>query len=439
MKKPLVAIVGRPNVGKSNLFNRLLQKRVAIVEDVPGVTRDRLYGQTNWCGREFILIDTGGIVESDPDAIQSQVLLQAKMAIGEAEVILFVVDGREGLQPGDEDIARLLRHTRKPILVAVNKIDNQKMESYVWEFHALGLSPIMPVSALHGHNTGDLLDDLVSLLPPSEDGKRDGGEDFVGVALVGKPNVGKSSLVNFLLGRERVIVSPEPGTTRDAIDTHLKRGGKDYLLIDTAGLRRPARVALPTERYSVFRALRAIDRSDVTLLLIDATSGITEQDKRIGGYIHEAGRGLILVINKWDRMTGEHPGQLEYEREVRHQLSFLSYAPLIFISALTGRGVSGLFPLIDSVARIQCLSIPTGELNRIITEAVNLRPPSTHKGKKGKIFYATQTTANPPVFLLFVNDPRLFHFSYLRYLENKLREGYDFTGTPLRLRLKKSI
>ncbi|NLP17631.1 MAG: ribosome biogenesis GTPase Der [Firmicutes bacterium] len=438
MEKPVVAIVGRPNVGKSNLFNRLLQKRIAIVEDVPGVTRDRLYGQANWCGREFILIDTGGIVKSDPDAIQSQVLLQAKIAIEEAEVILFVVDGREGLQPGDEDIAQLLRHTQKPVLVAVNKIDNLEMESHVWEFYTLGLFPIIPVSAIHGHNTGDLLDDLVSLLPPLGDGKVDGEEGFVGVAVVGKPNVGKSSLVNFLLGQERVIVSPDPGTTRDAIDTYLKRGETGYLLIDTAGLRRPARVALPTERYSVFRALRAVERSDITLLLIDATSGITEQDKRIGGYIHEAGRGLILVINKWDLMAQDHHTRLEYEKEVRHQLSFLSYAPLVFISAHTGRGVQGLFTLINSVARNQRLTIPTRDLNRLIIEAVDLRPPSTHKGRQAKIFYATQTSTNPPVFLLFVNDPKLIHFSYLRYLENRLRAGYDFSGTPLRLRLKKS-
>ncbi|NLJ33293.1 MAG: ribosome biogenesis GTPase Der, partial [Firmicutes bacterium] len=316
MQKPLIAIVGRPNVGKSNLFNRLVQRKIAIVEDVPGVTRDRLYGQVNWSGREFILIDTGGIVKNNTDVIQSQVLMQAKMAMEEAEVILFVVDGQEGLQPGDEDIAKLLRHTRKPILVAVNKIDNLAMESHVWEFHALGLSPIIAVSAIHGHNTGDLLDELVSLLPPLEDGGEDKG-DYTAVAVVGKPNVGKSSLVNLLLGQERVIVSAEPGTTRDAIDTYIQREGRGYQLIDTAGLRRPARVAQPTERYSVFRALRAIERSDVVLLLVDATSGVTEQDKRIGGYIHDAGPGLIIAINKWDLITKDQRTQLEYEEEVR--------------------------------------------------------------------------------------------------------------------------
>jgi len=436
MQKPLIAIVGRPNVGKSNLFNRLVQRKIAIVEDVPGVTRDRLYGQVNWSGREFILIDTGGIVKNNTDVIQSQVLMQAKMAMEEAEVILFVVDGQEGLQPGDEDIAKLLRHTRKPILVAVNKIDNLAMESHVWEFHALGLSPIIAVSAIHGHNTGDLLDELVSLLPPLEDGGEDKG-DYTAVAVVGKPNVGKSSLVNLLLGQERVIVSAEPGTTRDAIDTYIQREGRGYQLIDTAGLRRPARVAQPTERYSVFRALRAIERSDVVLLLVDATSGVTEQDKRIGGYIHDAGPGLIIAINKWDLITKDQRTQLEYEEEVRYQLSFLSYAPLLFISARTGRGVQRLFPLIDTVANNRKISIPTAHLNSILTEAVNLRPPSARRGRVGKIFYATQTSYSPPVFLLFVNDPHLFHFSYLRYLENKLREGYDFTGTPLRLRLRK--
>lgn len=436
MKKPLVAIVGRPNVGKSHLFNRFLQKRVAIVEDEPGVTRDRLYGQMEWRGRKFILVDTGGIEIKDPDTIQRQVRLQAELAIAEADVLLFVVDGKEGLQPGDLDIAELLRTTNKPVLVAVNKIDNREMEAQVWEFYRLGLPDIIPVSAVHGLNTGELLDAMVSHLPP-EAGEEEEGEDLVKVAVVGKPNAGKSSLINSLLGQERVIVSSEPGTTRDAIDTLLERGDRRYLLIDTAGLRRPARIAGPTEKYSVLRALRAIDRCDVALLVIDATQGVTEQDKRIGGYAHETGCGLMLVINKWDLIEKDDRTLFQYEKEVRQQLPFLSYAPIVFVSALTGQRVQRILPLVDLVAEQQRLVIPTAELNRLIEEAVALNPPAARKGKQGKIYYSSQVGVKPPLFLFFVNDPKLIHFSYLRYLENKLREGYSFTGTPLRLQLRR--
>jgi len=436
LKKPLVAIVGRPNVGKSHLFNRFLQKRVAIVEDEPGVTRDRLYGQMEWRGRKFILVDTGGIEIKDPDTIQQQVRLQAELAIAEADVLLFVVDGKEGLQPGDLDIAELLRTTNKPVLVAVNKIDNREMEAQVWEFYRLGLPDIIPVSAVHGLNTGELLDAMVSHLPP-EAGEEEEGEDLVKVAVVGKPNAGKSSLINSLLGQERVIVSSEPGTTRDAIDTLLERGDRRYLLIDTAGLRRPARIAGPTEKYSVLRALRAIDRCDVALLVIDATQGVTEQDKRIGGYAHETGCGLMLVINKWDLIEKDDRTLFQYEKEVRQQLPFLSYAPIVFVSALTGQRVQRILPLVDLVAEQQRLVIPTAELNRLIEEAVALNPPAARKGKQGKIYYSSQVGVKPPLFLFFVNDPKLIHFSYLRYLENKLREGYSFTGTPLRLQLRR--
>lgn len=436
MRKPLVAIVGRPNVGKSNLFNRFLQRRLAIVEDEPGVTRDRLYGQMEWQGREFILVDTGGIEFQEPDTIQQQVRMQAEIAIQEADVIVFVVDGKEGLQPGDLDIAEILRPTNKPVLVAVNKIDNQEMEGQAWEFYSLGLSHIIPVSAIHGLNTGELLDAIVSHFPP-EQGEEEEGEDVVRVAVVGKPNAGKSSLINALLGQERVIVSSEPGTTRDAIDTLLEREGRSYLLIDTAGLRRPARVSEPTERYSVLRALRAINRSDIVLLVIDATEGVTEQDKRIGGYAHEAGCGLILVLNKWDLVEKDERTLNKYEREIRHQLPFLSYAPLISVSALTGQRIQRILPLIDLVAEQQQLSIPTAELNRLIGEAVDLKPPAPRKGRQGKIYYSSQVAVKPPLFLFFVNDPRLIHFSYLRYLENKIREGYGFTGTPIRLQLRR--
>ncbi|HHW92338.1 MAG TPA: ribosome biogenesis GTPase Der [Firmicutes bacterium] len=436
MEKPLVAIVGRPNVGKSNLFNRLLQKRVAIVEDEPGVTRDRLYGQMEWCGREFILVDTGGIKVKGPDTIQHQVRIQAEIAIKEADVVLFVVDGKEGLQPGDLDIAELLRPINKPVLVAVNKIDNREMEPQVWEFHSLGLPDIIPISAIHGLNIGELLDAIVSLFPP-DTGEEIEKADIIKVAVVGKPNAGKSSLINSLLGQERLIVSSEPGTTRDAIDTLLERGDKRYLLIDTAGLRRPARITVPTERYSVLRALRAVDRCDIVLLVIDATLGITEQDKRIGGYAHDSGRSLILVINKWDLIKKDERTLGQYEKEIRHQLPFLSYAPVIFVSAHTGQRVQRILPLIDLVAQQQQMFIPTAELNRLINEALDLNPPTARQGKQGKIYYSSQVAVKPPVFLFFVNDPKLIHFSYLRYLENKIREGYNFTGTPLRLRMRR--
>lgn len=424
-------------MGKSNLFNRLIQKRIAIVEDEPGVTRDRIYAEVEWRGKQFILVDTGGIEVTPAEPIQDQVRRQAEIAIAEADVVLLVVDGQEGLSPGDEEVAAYLRRSNKPVLLVVNKIDHRRMEEGIWEFHALGLPQVIPVSAIHGINTGDLLDLVVSLLPTTKTQQQEEEGNLVKIAVAGKPNAGKSSLVNALLGQERVIVSSEPGTTRDAIDTLLEQDGQGYRLIDTAGLRRPARIAVPTERYSVLRALRAIERSDVVLLVIDATEGVTEQDKRIGGYVREAGRGLVIVINKWDLIEKSHRTLPEYEREVRYQLPFLDYVPIIFVSAITGRRISRVLPLVNSVAQNQQRQISTGELNRLVNEAVEIKPPPTRKGREGKIYYVSQTGVKPPTFLFFVNDPKLFHFSYLRYLENKLREAYDFTGTPLRLHLRK--
>jgi GTP-binding protein len=437
MANPIVAIVGRPNVGKSNLFNRLLQKRIAIVEDEPGVTRDRLYGRMDWSGREFVLIDTGGIeFTTKGGPMGGQVRQQAEMAIAESDVILFVVDGQEGLTSGDKEVAELLRRSNKPVILVVNKIDHPNLQSGVWEFHALGLAKVIPVSAQHGLNTGDLLDEINTLLPKDVE-VEETGEVVIKIAVIGKPNAGKSSLVNTLLGEERVIVSDQPGTTRDAIDTLLQRDRQQYLLIDTAGLRRTARIEVPTERFSVLRALRAIERSDVVLMVIDATQGITEQDKRVAGYAHERGRGLILVINKWDLIKKDGKTAQEYQKEIRYQLSFLDYAPIIFVSALTGQRCGRILNLVNSVAVNQQLRIPTAELNRLLLEATQIKPPPSRKGKQGKFYYTAQTGVGPPSFIFFVNDPKLIHFSYMRYLENKLREAFDFTGTPIRINLRR--
>ncbi|MGI6574449.1 MAG: ribosome biogenesis GTPase Der [bacterium] len=436
MSKPIVAIVGRPNVGKSNLFNRILQKRVAIVEDEPGITRDRLYGEVEWLGKRFILVDTGGI-EIDPTAqISSQVRYHAEIAIKEADIVLLVVDGNEGLTPGDKEVAELLRRSKKPVILVVNKIDHPKQEVNLWDFYSLGLEPIMSASAIHGLNIGDILDEVVSLFPPQKEFEQACEDDKKRIAVVGKPNVGKSSLINKIVGEERVIVSDIPGTTRDAIDLPVEKEGQHYLFIDTAGLRRPARVNVAWEKHSVLRTLRAIDRSDVVLILIDAIEGVTEQDKRISGYAHEAGRGIIIVINKWDIVEKDNNTMQEYENKIRLQLPFLSYAPLIFISAKTGQRVQRLFPLIDLVAANNQRQIATAQLNQVVSEAVQLRLPPTRKGRQGKVYYAAQTGVKPPTFLIFVNDPKLIHFSYERYLENKLREGYDFTGTPIWLRFQ---
>lgn len=438
MPKPIVAIAGRPNVGKSHLFNRLVQKKIAIVEDEPGVTRDRLYAMMEWQGEEFILVDTGGIESTNSGLIKEQVRQQAELAILEADVVLFVVDGQDGLTAGDLEVAELLHRIQKPVQVVVNKVDHPKMEAVVFDFYSLGLGEVIPVSAEHGINIGDLLDLVVSLLPKEITTRADEEkEDLIKIAVVGKPNTGKSSIVNRILGEQRVIVSSEAGTTRDAIDTRVELEDTPYLLIDTAGLRRPSRIEIPTERYSVFRALRAIDRSDIALLVIDAVEGVTEQDKRIAGYVHEAGRGLIIAVNKWDLIIKDTKTTKKHEEEIRRELPFLHYAPLLFISALTGQRVTRLLPLAREITANSKQQIITPELNRLIREVVELKPPPSRKGRQVKIYYALQTNVQPPTFLLFVNDPRLLHFSYLRYLENKLRESFHFSGTPLRIIARK--
>lgn len=432
--KPIVAIVGRPNVGKSTLFNRLIQQRIAIIENEPGITRDRIYGDTDWNGREFTLVDTGGI-ETDPQGeISRQVRQQAELAVREADLVVLVLDTRQGLNPTDEDVADLLRRAGKPVILCANKSDNLKIEDQSLEFYRLGLGQPIPISAVHGVGTGDLLDEIVRRLPEGkEQVNPEVGDETVRVAVIGRPNVGKSSLVNKLLGQERVIVSDIPGTTRDAVDVPIEHNGRSYLLIDTAGMRRRSKVEEDVERYSVMRSLRAVERSDVVLTLIDAVDGVTDQDKRIAGYAHEAGKAHILVINKWDLIEKDEATMREYEERVRAELTFLDYAPSLFISARTGQRVHRLLPLIDRVCASATAKIATPDLNRVIEEAKAVAPPANIRGKRLKIFYATQVGVKPPVILCFVNDPELVQSSYRRYLENQIREAFPMEGTPIRL------
>lgn len=436
MSKPIVAIVGRPNVGKSALFNRIVGRRVAIVEGEPGVTRDRIYSQTQWTGKAFVLVDTGGIEAPGEESVEFSSLtrVQAEMAVAEADVVLFVVDGRAGLLPGDMDVADVLRRSGKKIVLAVNKVDDRSIEPLVPEFYSLGLGDPLPVSAEHGRGIGDLLDAVVSDFPSQPDEEDD---DSIRIAVVGRPNVGKSSLTNRLIGEERSIVSDVPGTTRDAIDTQVERDGVTFTLIDTAGIRRRSRIETDSvERYSVIRALRAIDRSDIALVLLDATELATEQDKRIAGYAHEAGKAIVMVVNKWDLVEKDSKTMDRFEAEIRSEFSFLQYAPILFVSALTGQRVVHLFELCAYVANQHALRIPTGRLNEVLQLAIAQRQPPSDKGKRLKVFYGVQVGVKPPSFALFVNDPRLMHFSYQRYIENQLREHFGFVGTPIVLRLR---
>ncbi|MGI9952866.1 ribosome biogenesis GTPase Der [Moorellaceae bacterium AZ2] len=429
MRKPVVAIVGRPNVGKSTLFNRLVGGRVAIVENVPGVTRDRLYRDTDWRGYEFTLVDTGGITDN-PEGLESEVRRQAEQALAEAAVILFLVDARQGLTSDDFIIADILRRAERPVILVANKVEDFRDPSPLQEFYRLGLGDPFPISAAHGFNVGDLLDKVVELLP-----FRAGEEKKQGtrVAIVGRPNVGKSSLVNRLLGQERVIVSDTPGTTRDAVDTYFELAGREYILIDTAGIRRRSRIVESTELYSVQRAFRAIDRADVVLLVLDATEGVTAQDKKIGGYGHERGKAAIIVVNKWDLVAKDSMTFEAYRRAVRQELSFMDYAPVLFVSALTGQRVRQLLPAVDEAADQARRRISTGLLNSVVRESVLLTPPPTIKGHPVKIYYATQVDIQPPAFVFFASDPEAIHFSYRRYLENQLRQAFGFQGTPLKL------
>lgn len=437
MSKPVVAIVGRPNVGKSTLFNRIAGGLVAIVENKPGVTRDRLYRDAEWLGRKFTLIDTGGIEFRDESTpLSAQMRRQAEIAIEEADVIVFLVDAQAPVSPDDEAIAQVLRRSGKPLLLAANKVENfQKAESELYEFLELGLGEAVPISAIHGMNTGDLLDEVVSNLPEDEDETYD--PDVIRIAVIGRPNVGKSSLVNAVLGEDRVIVSNIPGTTRDAIDTPFDRAGKHYVLIDTAGMRRKGKISDLTEHYSVVRSLRAVDRSDVVLMLIDATDGVTEQDKKIAGYAHEAGKGIVLVINKWDLIEKDHKTMSKFDEDIRDELAFMLYAPTLYISAKTGQRVNKLMELVDFVAEQNSTRILTATLNEQLREWVHLNPPPGDKGKRLKILYATQAGVKPPTFVLFVNDSELMHFSYRRYLENQLRKSFGFEGSPIRMILRR--
>lgn len=432
MYKPLVAVVGRPNVGKSTLFNAIVKKRVSIVEDIPGVTRDRIYFDAEWLGREFTLIDTGGIEFVDSDnTIFTSMRYQAELAIREADVILYVVDGKTGIQPQDLEIAALLRSSGKPVILVVNKIDSVEQEMNIYEFYGLGLGDPVGVSAVNLMNLGDLLDEVlkhIESIPPAEE-----DEDTVHVALVGRPNVGKSSLTNALLGKERVIVSDIAGTTRDAIDTRWHHDGTDFVLIDTAGMRRKGKINLPIERYSVVRALRSIDRSDVTVLVLDAVEGVTEQDKKIAGYIHESGKGCIIIVNKWDLITKDSKTPLRYTKDIRRELAFLQYAPILYASALTHQRIDRLADLVKYVSEQRHMRVATGVLNELIADAQLTNPPPAKGGRPLRIYYLTQASVAPPTFVLFVNTPELLHFSYKRFIENRLRETFGFEGTPIRI------
>jgi GTP-binding protein len=433
MSRPVVAIVGRPNVGKSTLFNRIAGGLVAIVEDRPGVTRDRLYRNTEWLGRKFTLIDTGGIeFKEESTSIPAQMRRQAEIAIEEADVIVLVVDGRMRPTIDDELIAQILRRSGKPVVLAANKIENfDKIDSQLYEYYSLGIGDPVPVSAVHGMNTGDLLEMVISCFPAEEEEEYD--PDIIKIAVVGRPNVGKSSLVNVLLGKERVIVSNIPGTTRDAIDTPFEHEGKHYILIDTAGMRRKGRIEELTEQYSVIRSLRAVDRSDVVLLLLDAPEGVTEQDKKIAGYVHEAGKGIIITVNKWDLIEKDDKTMKKFDQQIREELGFMQYAPTIYTSALTGQRVSKIIELVDFVAEQNSTRLATSTLNTLLREWIHINPPPTDKGRRLKILYITQAGVKPPTFVLFVNDPELLHFSYRRYLENQIREHFGFEGSPIRM------
>jgi GTP-binding protein len=428
MSKPLVALVGRPNVGKSTLFNRLSGGRSAIVDDRPGVTRDRLYRDVDWDNHMFTLVDTGGLFLDDPD-FSGHIKEQVSVAIQEADVIVFVVDAQSGLAPEDDQVAQLLLKSNKHTVIAANKVEDfKKMDIY--DFYRVGLGEPVPISALHGLNIDQLLDRIIELLPGTS---APADEDGVRVAVTGRPNVGKSSLINALLSEKRVIVSDLPGTTRDAVDTKFQKGDQCYILIDTAGIRRRSRVSRGVEYYGVRRALRAIDRADVALLVLDSAEGIVEQDKKIAGYIEETGKGVIIIINKWDLTADIKNRRRVFEKMVRTELSFLSYAPLHYVSALTGEGLEGILPTVDFVHGEQKKMIGTGNLNSWLSEAVFLNPPPAMSKGGLKFYYATQVAVKPPAFVFFVNNPKLVHFSYKRYLERQLREAYGYEGTPVRL------
>jgi GTP-binding protein len=433
--KLVIAIVGRPNVGKSTLFNRIVRGKKAIVWNEPGVTRDRNYADVEWDENTFTLIDTGGFEPVSKDRIFIQMREQCELAIEEANAILFVMDGKEGLTPSDKEIADILRQQKKPVFYIVNKIDGPKDEEKVFEFYGLGVEPIHSISAEHRYGVDGLMDEVIKVLPGSTEEKWD--RDAAKVAVVGRPNVGKSSLINRLLGYKRVIVDETPGTTRDAIDTLFERDGKRYVLIDTAGIRRKSRISLRLEKYSIVEALRTIDRSDVALLLLDSREGVTDQDARIGGFIHEKGKGCILVVNKWDLVEKDSQTMGQYEREVREDLKYLSYAPILFISALTGQRIKKVLDVIDHVSEQAKKRILTSRLNKYFGDWIEKFPPGLYKNRRVKLNYITQVTTAPPTFVIYTNFPGGIHFSYERYLLNQMRETFGFEGVPIRLYFKK--
>ena len=431
MSKPVVAIVGRPNVGKSTLFNALAGEKISIVKDTPGVTRDRIYADVSWLDREFTMIDTGGIEPDSNDVILSQMREQAQIAIDTADVILFLTDVRQGLVDADSKVADMLRRSGKPVILVVNKVDHfEKYMPDVYEFYNLGIGDPVPVSAASRLGIGDLLDQVMEYFPEHKAGEEE--DDRPRVAIVGKPNVGKSSIINRLLGENRVIVSDVAGTTRDAIDTAVIHDGKEYVFIDTAGLRRKSRIKEELERYSIIRTVTAVERADVVLMVIDAVEGVTEQDAKIAGIAHERGKGVIIVVNKWDAIEKNDRTMREYESRIRQIISYMPYAEIMYVSAVTGQRLNRLYDMIDMVIANQTLRIATGVLNEIMTEAVAMQQPPSDKGKRLKLYYITQVSVKPPTFVIFVNDKELMHFSYTRYLENKIREAFGFRGTPLR-------
>lgn len=429
--KPIVAIVGRPNVGKSTLFNKLAGRKISIVKDTPGVTRDRIYADAEWLGRTFTMIDTGGIEPDTSDMMLQNMREQAEIAIDTADVIVFITDVKTGLVDSDNQVAQMLRKSKKPVVLVVNKVDNPvKQEAQVYEFYNLGLGDPFPISSVNQTGLGEMLDEIIKYFPDYTALEEE--DDTPKIAIVGKPNVGKSSIINKLTGSNRAIVSDIAGTTRDAIDTRIKHQGKEYVMIDTAGIRRKSRIKEDIEYYSIVRTVSAVERADVVVVVIDAMEGVTEQDAKIAGIAHERGKGVIVAVNKWDLVEKTDKTMNEYTKKLKEVLSFMPYAEFLFISAVSGQRLPKLFDLIDTVIQFHCLRIATGVLNEILAEAIALQQPPTDKGRRLKIYYMTEVSVKPPTFLLFVNSKKLMHYSYTRYIENKLREAFGFRGTPLK-------
>lgn len=429
MVRPIVSIIGRPNVGKSTLFNKLVGKRLSITEDTPGVTRDRLYSEAEWQNNHFVLIDTGGLELDQTGDFNKEIEIQADIAINSSDLIMFIVDGKEGMTSLDEQIAHKLRKSERPVILVINKVDSKENPMTVYEFYSLGFENIQIISAEQSFGLGDLLDEVVKRFPHKS--MKEDDDDRLNIAIIGKPNVGKSSFVNSLLNEERVIVSDIPGTTRDSIDTEYERNGKKYTLVDTAGLRRQRSVDSRIEKYSVIRTYNAVDNSDICLFFIDASRGVTEQDSKIIGYAHDQNKASIIVVNKWDLIEKDTNTMKNFEMEIRNSLAFASYAPIVFVSVKTGQRIDKLFDLIDQVDENYSFRIRTGLMNSLLRDAMLLNPPPSKKGKRLKIYYMSQVTARPPKFLIYVNDRELMHFSYLRYIENKIRENFNFEGVPL--------